>query len=228
MRQTTITPLGTALFFLYFLLMIHAEAEGKGSLVSLPKPDISGNLSVEQALQSRKSVRSFSREPLLLSEISQLLWAGQGVNRKDGKRTAPSAGALYPLELYLVAGRVHGLDPGVYHYIPEDHELELIYNRDQTNDLFGVSLKQSCIQEAAALVVIAGVYRRTSRKYGDRAYRYVHIETGHAAQNISLQAESLGLGSVTIGAFDDDGVKRVLRMKREESPLYIIPMGRPR
>ena len=226
MLKTVILGLGTALFFFCFLTMINTEAQGKEKRITLPPPAMSGNLPLEQTLQSRESVRSYSKEPLLLSEVSQLLWVGQGVNRKGGKRTAPSAGALYPLKLYLVAERIHGLDSGVYHYLPENHELELITSRSLTRDLFAVSLKQNCIKEASALIVIAGVYRRTAQKYGDRASRYVHIETGHAAQNISLQAESLGLGYVTIGAFDDDGVKRVLRMKREESPLYILPLGR--
>lgn len=216
----------TTAIFISGVLTLQSSAFGKEKRITLPQPAVAGNLSVEEALLSRKSTRSFARDPFLLSEISQLLWAAQGITRKDGKRTAPSAGALFPLELYVVAGKIHGLEPGVYHYNPLDHELVLVYRGNHINDLYAASLKQQSIQEASAIVVLAGVYSRTSRKYGNRGSRYVHIETGHAAQNISLQAVSLGLGCVTVGAFNDGGVKRVLRMKQNESPLYLIPIGK--
>ncbi|MBW1792218.1 MAG: SagB/ThcOx family dehydrogenase, partial [Deltaproteobacteria bacterium] len=132
----------------------------------------------------------------------------------------------YPLELYLVAGQVHGLTPGVYRYHPQEHNLERVIDGDRQKELSAVALKQQSIQDGAAVLVVAGVYSRTARKYAKRAERYVHIETGHAAQNVFLQAISLGLSTVVIGAFDDSGVKRVLRMQRNESPLLIMPLGR--
>lgn len=195
-------------------------------LISLPQPSTIGNLSIEEVLLTRQSTRTYSKEPLLLSEISQLLWAAQGITRKDGKRTAPSAGALYPLEMYVVCSKVHGLDPGVYRYIPDRHSLEQVLSGSKQKELFPVTLKQQSIQDSAAILVMAGVYSRTAQKYGKRAERYVHIETGHAAQNVFLQATSLGLSTVVIGAFDDSGVKRVLRMQYNENPLLIMPLGR--
>lgn len=217
----------SALFIIFFFFPLPTVSSfEEAALIILPQPSTAGNISVEEALLARKSTRTYSKEPLLLSEISQLLWAAQGITRKDGKRTAPSAGALYPLELYIVAGQVHGLDPGVYRYHPQEHTLERVIHGNRQKELSAVALKQQSIQDGAAVLVVAGVYSRTARKYGKRAERYVHIETGHAAQNIFLQAMSLGLSTVVIGAFDDSGVKRVLRMQRNESPLLIMPLGR--
>lgn len=212
------------IFLFFFPLLL--SAFGKDTHITLPQPLTTGNISVEEALLTRKSTRTYSKEYLLLSEISQLLWAAQGITRQDGKRTAPSAGALYPLELYIVAGQVHGLDPGVYRYHPQEHTLERVIHGNRQKELSAVALKQQSIQDGAAVLVVAGVYSRTARKYAKRAERYVHIETGHAAQNVFLQAMSLGLSTVVIGAFDDSGVKRVLRMQRNESPLLIMPLGR--
>ena len=226
MRQVITFWVWSVLIFISVLSVLCSTATGKEKHITLPQPAVSGNLSLEEAILNRKSTRSFSKDPLLLSEISQLLWAAQGITRKDGKRTAPSAGALYPLEAYIAAGNVHGLDPGIYHYLPEDHELELVYRGDQVSQLYSVALRQKSIQEAAAVVILSGVYNRTAQKYGNRATRYVYIEIGHAAQNILLQAVSLGLGCVTLGAFDDSGVKRLLRMKQNEWPLYLIPVGK--
>lgn len=226
MCQTVNTASLSALLILVSFFPALAFSFGSDTLISLPKPSPTGNLSVEEALQARKSIRTYSKEPLLLSEISQLLWAGQGITRKDGKRTAPSAGALYPLEMYVVCGQVHGLDSGVYRYIPARHGLEQIISSGRQKELAAVALQQHSITDAAAVLVVAGVYKRTAKKYGGRAERYVHIETGHAAQNILLQATALRLNTVVIGAFDDDGVKRVLRMKPNESPLLLLPLGR--
>jgi SagB-type dehydrogenase family enzyme len=226
MRQIVTIYFYAALIFISGLLASQSAASGGEKRIILPQPAVSSNVSVEEALLARKSTRSFSKDPLLLSEISQLLWAAQGVTRKDGKRTAPSAGALYPLEVYVVASKVHGLGPGIYHYLPEDHELELVHSGDLKIQLFTAALRQESIQVANTIIVLAAVYSRTAQKYRSRASRYVHMETGHAAQNISLQAVSLGLGCATIGAFDDSSVKRVLKMKTNEAPLYIIPLGR--
>ncbi len=194
--------------------------------VKLPEPKYSSSTSVEEALLQRRSVRDFGDTPITVTEVSQLLWAAQGMTVPRGFRTAPSAGALYPLELYLVAGNVNGLPAGIYKYVPRSHELLSILKGDRRGDLCNAALGQSSVRRAAAVIVLAGVYERTTSKYGERGIRYVHMESGHAAQNVCLQALSLGLGTVVIGAFRDDEVKRLLRMANAESPLYIIPTGR--
>jgi SagB-type dehydrogenase family enzyme len=141
-------------------------------------------------------------------------------------RTSPSAGALYPLEVYLVAGHVQGLPKGIYKYRPHGHELVMVGEGDKRSDLCAAALGQSCIEEGSIDIVLTAVYERTTRKYGNRAERYVHMEIGHAAQNIYLQSVTLGLGTVAVGAFNDERVKEVLIMKTEEYPLCIMPIGR--
>jgi SagB-type dehydrogenase family enzyme len=198
-----------------------SEAE---ALIELPKPRLSSELSVEKALQRRRSVRSFRQEPLSLSQVAQLLWAAQGVTA--GRfRTAPSAGALYPLEVYLVAGNVDGLSAGVYRYKPDSHSLAEIRQGDVRKSLSRAAYWQKHVGAAAAALVFAGVYERTTGKYGKRGVRYVHIEVGHAAQNVYLQAEALRLGTVIIGAFMDSWVKSALHLQDNEVPLGIMPVG---
>ena len=162
----------------------------------------------------------------MLAELSQLMWAAQGMTDPRGLRTAPSAGALYPLELYVVAGNVTGLPPGIYKYRRERHELLSLAKGDRRNDLCNAALGQSSIRRAAVVIVLSGVYGRTTVKYGERGIRYVHMEAGHAAQNVYLQAVPLQLGTVVIGAFHDEEVKRMMMMTDKEKPLYIIPLGR--
>ena len=195
------------------------------TIIALPAPEFDGSTSVEQALLERRSVREYRDEPLSLPEIGQLLWAAQGITSPSGKRTAPSEGALYPLELYLVAGDVEGLQVGVYKYIPHDHALKEITTGDKRSDLTNAALKQESILKAPAVIVLSAVYERTRVKYGDRGDRYVHMEIGFAAQNIYLQAESLELGTVFIGAFYDESVKKILGIPEEEQPLGIMPLG---
>lgn len=194
--------------------------------VKLPEPRLKSQVSIEETLLNRRSVRDFGNQALTLQEVSQLLWAGQGITTGWGGRTAPSAGALYPLEVYLVVGNVENLLPGVYKYKPERHELVGIKGEDMRKELAGAALGQTWVKEAAIDIVITAVYERTTWKYGDRGVRYVHIETGHAAQNICLQATALNLGAVTVGAFHDDRVKNILGMPENETPLYVIPVGR--
>jgi SagB-type dehydrogenase family enzyme len=195
--------------------------------VALPKPAEAGEMSLEQSLSRRRSVREYGDAAIELSEISQLLWAAQGITDPQGYRTAPSAGALYPLELYVVAGRVQGLAAGVYHYEPENHHLVKTAGNDQRKRLARAALSQSWVGEAAAVVVFAAVYERTTRKYGERGIRYVHMETGHAAENLFLQAAALHLATVVVGAFDDDEVARVLHLPAPVRPLMLMPVGRP-
>ena len=203
-----------------------AANAGVGEDVDLPEPAVSGGMSVEQALRERRSVRAYTGEPLTLVEVGQLLWAAQGVTTDWGGRTAPSAGALYPLELYVVAGAVDGLEAGVYRYEPSGHRVEGIITGDVREELSAVSLQQESVRDGAAVFVLSGVYERTRSRYGDRAERYVHIEVGHAAQNLALQATALGLGCVVVGSFGDDDLKDLLAMSVDESPLYVVPVGR--
>ncbi len=193
--------------------------------VKLPQPRPSGEMSVEEALAARRSVRSYRDEPLSLTELSQLLWAAQGITAHWGGRTAPSAGATYPLEVYAVVGEVTGLEAGVFHYRPDGHLLVRRKAGDLRGELAAAALGQGWVREAPVSLVIAARYERTAGRYGERGARYVHIEGGHVGQNIYLQAEALGLGTVVVGAFDDQDVKTLLRI--EEEPLAIMPVGRP-
>lgn len=195
-------------------------------IIQLPEPHYDSEASIEKALLKRRSVRSFRDEPLTLKETSQLLWSAQGVTNRRSLRTAPSAGALYPLEVYMVAGNVGELSSGIYKYHPHSHELSKCEDGDKRQELFSFALRQGSVRAAPLVLVFAAVYERMTSKYGQRGIRYVHIEIGHAAQNVSLQAISLGLGTVMIGAFEDRGVKAVMSLDADEDPLYIIPIGR--
>ena len=192
-------------------------------VTSLPKPRTEGPVSLEETLSRRRSVREFSSEPLSNSEISQLLWAAQGITDFRGFRTAPSAGALYPLELYVLTA------DGVFHYDVQAHALKTLIEGDLRKDLCQVALNQEAILQAPLTIVITAIYARIEVRYGSaRTPRYVHLEAGHAAQNILLQAVSLNLGAVPIGAFEDSRVQAVLDLPSDHEPLYLIPVGHPR
>jgi SagB-type dehydrogenase family enzyme len=157
-----------------------------------------------------------------MDELGQLLWAAQGLTSSAGQRTAPSAGGLYPLELYGVTRDC------VYHYAPPGHRLNEHVRGDLRSGLWLAAWRQDAVKNAAAVIVITGVYARTALKYGEeRAMRYVHLEAGHAAQNILLQAVALKLGAVTLGAFEDDRVIQALALPSDHAPLYLIPIGHP-
>jgi SagB-type dehydrogenase family enzyme len=196
----------------------YATQEGE---MPLPEPSLAGDVSVEEAIAGRRSVREFTEEPLTWQEISQLLWAAQGVTDPRGLRAAPSAGALYPLEVYVV------LPEGVYHYLPQGHAVNAVLDGDRRGDLWEAGLRQDALRGAVAVLVIAGVYERTEGKYAERAERYVEMEAGHAAQNLLLQAVALDLGAVPIGAFYDDQVQAALGLPADHRPLYLIPVGHP-
>lgn len=165
--------------------------------------------------------------PISLPDAGQLLWAAQGITRSSGHRTAPSAGATYPLEVLLLAGSVSDLSPGLYRYQPLEHALSLLVEGDLRTDLAAASLDQSCIRAAAAVLVITVIYERTTGKYGERGIRYVHMEVGYASENIHLQAAALGLGTVAVGAFHDDRIQALLRFSADEHPLLLMPIGKP-
>jgi len=198
-----------------------------GEAIPLPPPRTDGPVSLEAAIASRRSVREYGPEPLSLEDVAQLLWAAQGITDPRGYRAAPSAGALYPLELYLVCGRVDGLEPGIYHYDPAAHALDMVARGDARDDLARAAIDQSPVRDAAIDLAFTAVYERTTGKYGDRGHRYVHMEAGHAAQNVYLQSTAMSLGAVSIGAFDDAAVQRLLRLPEGETPLYLVAIGQP-
>ncbi|UCC69338.1 MAG: SagB/ThcOx family dehydrogenase [Armatimonadota bacterium] len=192
-----------------------------GSRVSLPPATKKGEMSVEEAVARRRSVRDFTADALSLAEISQLLWSAHGLTSAEGLRAAPSAGACYPLEVYLAC------EQGLFRYQPSEHALVKVSDADPRQPLAEAAYGQFFISDAAVSIIFAAVYERTTARYGDRGIRYVHMDIGHAAQNVHLQAEALGLASVPVGAFDDSAVASVLSLPAEEKTVYIVPVGRP-
>lgn len=221
-----ITLLAVVAMWLYSTKSELRSAEIAHEIIRLPAPKTDGATSVEKALRERRSIREFKRQPLSITEISQLLWAAQGITGSGGVRTAPSAGALYPLELYLVAGNVEGLTEGVYKYLPDGHELIRAVEGDKRIELSRAALGQSSVRDAAAVLLLTAVYEKITARYGERGIRYVHIEIGHVGQNVCLQAAALKLGAVVIGAFDDSQVKRIANLMPKEEPLYLIAIGK--
>ena len=210
-----------------------ARVENSPLSYILPPPKTDGSVSVERALANRRSHRRFQDRPLSVEQLSQLLWAAYGVTYplpahpelRGGLRTTPSAGALYPLEIYVVVGNVTGIEPGVYRYISQDHKIIRTIDRDVRNELTMAALGQAMIRDAPVTIVYTGVLSRLTGRYGQRGERYLWIEVGHSAQNVYLQAEALGLGTCAVGAFIDSRVRDVLRLPAEEAPLYLMPVG---
>lgn len=199
-------------------------------IIELPEPKFDSQTSIEEALLQRMSVRNFTEQPLTLKQVSQLLWSAQGITtRPDGRkgRTAPSAGATYPLEIYLAVRNVEGLEPGVYRFIPQGHKLEKILTGNVHPQLSQAALGQPWVAQAPINIIIGAIYERTTAKYGDRGTRYVHMEVGHVGQNISLQVIGLDLGTVVVGAFNDNEVKKIVNLAENVVPLYIMPVGYP-
>jgi len=211
-----------------FQVLEGAEGVPKGEVlktIELPEPKKHGEMSVEEALQKRRSVREYAKKPLRLEDLAQILWAAQGISKQPKFRTAPSAGATYPLELYVVVKNVEGLEKGVYHYDPYKHRLELVKTGDFSYELYEACLDQKWVLDAQANVVITAFYERTTERYGERGVRYVHMEAGHAGQNIYLEATALGVGTVAVGAFYDDEVERIVDAEENERALYVYPLG---
>lgn len=194
--------------------------------MKLPEPRDRSDISLEEALRRRRSVRAYKSGPLTLNEASQLLWAAQGVAGRDGFRAAPSGGATYPLETYLAVGDIVGLDPGLYRYDPQTHSLSVVKQGELRPELSIASLEQPCVRDAAIVIILAAIYERTTERYGERGKMYVHMDVGHAAENVLLQATALGLGSVPVGAFRTRTVAQLLGLPENEVPLYILPVGR--
>ncbi len=186
-------------------------------------PDIE-KIKLEDVLIKRRSIREYSSAPLTLRELSHILFAAYGVTDERGLKTVPSAGATYPLEIYVNVRDVIGIEEGVYKYIPERHSIVRVLEEEVGHELALVALKQMFIAVAPIVLIIAADYERTISVYGDRGFRYVYMEVGHVAQNVYLMATSLGLGTVSVGAFYDDEVKEILKIK--EHPLLLMPVGR--
>ncbi|MEE8167900.1 MAG: SagB/ThcOx family dehydrogenase [Candidatus Hydrothermarchaeales archaeon] len=190
--------------------------------IKLPEPKYKGDVSVEEAILRRRSIRDFSSKSISIENLSQILWAAQGITGREGGyklRAAPSAGALYPVEIYVV------MEEGVYHYDPKEHMLHQTSNEDSREKLCRAALSQEFIAEAPVDIVITAVFERTRIKYGERDVRYVYAEAGHVSQNIYLQCVALDLGTVTVGAFHDERVQNVLGIPSDHMPIYIMPVG---
>jgi SagB-type dehydrogenase family enzyme len=226
MKKTTVT---TTLVLFASLAMLfqpcmglrsaQAQEANPKAAIDLPPPVFDGPMSLEKALLERRSVRTYKDEPLTLADISQILWAAQGITEpKRGLRTAPSARALYPLNLYLLVGKVTGLPVGLYRYQPQGHKILKIHEGDKKAELHA-TVGQAPIRGAAAVIVVTGMSRVSD-------VRWIYLEGGHAAQNILLQAHSRKIGAVVMGGFRDEDVRKVLNVRESEQPVYIIPMGR--
>lgn len=212
-----------AIIIIGVIFIIRQGAICMSERISLPKPSTDSDISLEHAIEKRRSVRKFKSDDLTLKQIGQLLWAAQGITDKvKDYRTVPSAGALYPMELYVVK------NDGVYHYLPQSHQIEKLKDEDLRRELSKAALGQECVLGAPVDIIICAVFERVTSKYGERGIRYTHIEAGHVAQNIHLEAVSLGLGSVPIGAFYDKKVQEVIGVPNNQKPLYIIPVGYPK
>lgn len=208
------------------------------TIVKLPPFQLKGKVSLEETIVRRRSVRRYRREPLDLFQLSQILWSAQGITGSRGSRAAPSAGATYPLEIFVVVGKQsiiaketerapEELQAGIYHYEPDSHSLSLGKAVDLRPDLARVTLNQEFIVDAPLAIVICALYHRTSYRYGRRGERYVHMEVGHVGENIHLQAVALGLATVEVGAFRDEEVREVLGLEEQIKPLYVMPVGKP-
>ncbi|OGC23932.1 hypothetical protein A2291_05445 [candidate division WOR-1 bacterium RIFOXYB2_FULL_42_35] len=208
------------LLILFLLLVLCTATTLAAKIITLPKPTKSGMVSLEESIDKRRSEREYRTNDLSQDQLSQVLWAAQGITDSSfGFRTAPSAGALYPLKIYVIK------KDGVFRYLPDGHRLLQLSEEDKRPSLLRASLGQGFIREAPVSIVLSANFSITQATYGARAFRYVCMETGHVAENIHLQAVALGLASIPVGAFWDDVIKKVLELPDDEDPLYIIPVG---
>ncbi len=199
--------------------------------IVLPFPKSIETMSLYEALKKRRSIRTFSQKPMTTEQLSYLLWASTGIQRKENGyefRTAPSAGALYPIETYLIANNVRGLEKALYHYSIKSHQLEELKSGDFSRSIARAALDQKMFLGAAIIFVWTAIFYRSKWKYRQRAYRYVYLDAGHIAQNLALSATSIGLGSCQVGAFYDDEVNEIVGVDgEEESAIYLSVVGYP-
>ncbi|MCD6327726.1 SagB/ThcOx family dehydrogenase [bacterium] len=202
------------------------------AIIPLPEIGYAGGLDIKSAIHERVSVRSFDNRPLSVVDVANLMWSAQGYVR-SGKRAVPSAGATFPLEIFLAVAEngVEGIEAGVYHYRhhydKDSHSLKTRYNGPVIDELAAACHGQGCVEQARAVIAVLSEDERTTTRYKERGVRYCHIEAGHAGQNVSLMAVSLGLGTVMVGAYRDDEVVKALHLKEGIMPYYLIPVGHP-
>jgi len=225
-RWTALPVLGAVATFAFCAQFARADevkAETAQVTISLPAPALTGDVSVEEALQGRRSVRSYAAEPVTLRQVSQLLWAAQGITEPtQGLRTAPSAQRTYPLRVYLFAGNVTDLPDGVYLYVPLGHKLELVMSGDQRTSVGG----QPQMTKAPAVFSYIADYSVTGEKYGERARVFAAIEAGHSAQNVLLEEVALGLVGVPMGGIDAAKMKALLKLADNQEPMYAVSVGK--
>lgn len=196
-----------------------------GGRISLPAPHKAGNVDFETCLGRRRSCRDYAEQALGQKDLGQLLWALQGVSGLGGVRTCPSAGAIYPLRTYVLAGAVAGAPAGLYQYDGDQHALEALWRGDRRRKLAAAAFGQECVEQAPVAVVLASDYRRITRELGERGRYLTHVEAGHAGQNWLLQATALGIGAIGLGRFEPDIVAALLRLPDDEEPLYLLLAG---
>jgi SagB-type dehydrogenase family enzyme len=204
------------------------EIKNVHASIPLPKPSLDGKVSVEKAIQQRRTLRDFQERTLSLDHLSQLLWSAQGIaDATKGRRVAASGGALYPLDIYVLVGKngVEKMEAGVYHYLPKEHSVSPMTKGDRRREIASASLSQMWMAKAPVIFVITVEYKRITGRYGERGIRYALIEVGHVGQNLFLQAEALGLGAGIVGAFNDSEVSKVVDIPSEHEPLLIMPVG---
>jgi SagB-type dehydrogenase family enzyme len=194
--------------------------------IQLPKPATIGSMSVEETIANRRSSRRYKDESITLAELGQLLWAGHGITSPHGFRTVPSAGALYPLELYVVVSNVSDLTAGVYKYQPKEHRLEQVIDGDKKSELCKTCRMQPCVNSAAANIVICAVYERTTKKYGPSSIKFTDAEVGCVYENMHLQAVALNLGTVYVGGFEPETVREEICCATDEEPVCVMPIGK--
>ena len=224
---TVCTLFSLILCFTQSLSSTNTGGENIKKTIKLPEPKKAGIVTIEQTLETRRSLRNYQDKPLTLLEIGQLLWAAQGITGKDEfHRTAPSAGAKCPLEIYIAAGNITKLPAGIYKYDNKTHSLEEIVLGDKREELCTAAHSQKQVKNAPVVIIFAAVFERTTDKYGQRGRQYVYTDLGHSAQNVCLQATSLGLGVVPMGAFDDSHIRKITQMPENETAVYLMPAGK--
>ncbi len=210
---------------LLYLIIVTFCYGNKNKTIKLPEIVFSNDSSIENIILNRRSIRTYSPKTVKIDDVSKLLWAGQGITSSDGLRAAPSAGALYPIELYLVSYNIEKLEKGVYKYIPQTHSLKLVKIENIKEPLSAAALSQECVKNSMGIIVITAVFERTTRKYGERGRNYVYFEAGCVAENIHLMAENLKIGTVVVGAFYEEKVKAIIGMEKDEIPIALLPFG---
>jgi SagB-type dehydrogenase family enzyme len=196
-----------------------------GLEIMLPRPDIIGTVPLETTIYNRRSRREYQDVEMSLIDLGQILWATQGVTSQEGFRTAPSAGALYPLEVYVLVTKAESLEMGIYRYLPANHALRLEKIGAFRDQLYDASLRQQLVSDAPVSIIITSVWERITGRYGSRGIIYGYLEAGHAGQNLLLQASALSLAVTGIAAFEDDRIKSILGLGQGEDPLYLFAIG---